>query len=874
MALSSLLHVYQVVSFVTFIFGVQICFGFTANRLKRSESEWDEGVASVLNDPPWDSTSGSCKDRCFELQEADPPACRCDNLCKSYNSCCQDFDQLCLKTGRGWSCKDRCGEARNDDSACFCSDDCLAKGDCCTDYQTMCKGGTRWVDDDCEEIKHPECPAGFVRPPLIIFSVDGFRASYMKEGIKVLPNIYKLRTCGTHSPYMRPVYPTKTFPNLYTLATGLYPESHGIVGNSMYDPVFDANFSLRSREKFNHRWWGGQPLWVTADKQGVKAATFFWPVAITQQRRVTTVLQWLHLPDSERPYVYAIYLEQPDQAGHRYGPFSSELINQLKDIDGVVGMLMDGLKQMKLHRCVNIIFVGDHGMEEANCEKTEFLTSYLSNVDDFVFLPGSLGRMRTKNNVPKHDPKVVVANLTCKSKDQHFKPYLKQHLPKRLHYANNRRIEDIHLLVDRTWHVAKKQVDVYKKAGKCGFQGDHGYDNKITSMQTVFVGHGPSFKFKAKVPPFENIELYNVMCDLLGLKPAPNNGTHGSLNHLLRAASHKPTLPDEVSKPVPIVLSPSTVNEELGCSCDDKNKAEELNKRLYLKGTDDVAVDELSNEIKEVPPRNTDKNLLYGRPAVLFKTKYSVLYHSDFVSGYSESLQMALWTSYTVSKQAEVSGIPDYLSSCVRLDPRISPGNSQSCSAYKADKQMSYGFLFPPQLSSSADAKYDAFLITNVIPIYPAFKRIWNYLQRVLIKRLASERNGVNVLAGPVFDYDYDGLYDTPDKIKTFVDGTIPVPTHYFVIITSCLDFNQPADNCDGRLSVTSFIIPHRPDNDESCNNSEDESKWVEELLKMHTARVRDIEQLTGLDFYRKSSRSYTEILSMKTHMHTFESEI
>ncbi|XP_066434610.1 ectonucleotide pyrophosphatase/phosphodiesterase family member 2 isoform X6 [Eleutherodactylus coqui] len=894
MALSSGLHFYQVISFVTFIFGVQICFGFTANRLKRSESEYmslDEGVVSGRSNSPYDITSGSCKDRCFELKEAGPPACRCDNLCKSYNSCCQDFDQLCLKTARGWSCKDRCGEVRHDDSACYCSDDCLAKGDCCTDYQITCKGGTRWADDDCEEIKQPECPAGFVRPPLLIFSVDGFRASYMKEGNKVLPNIYKLRTCGTHSPYMRPVYPTKTFPNLYTLATGLYPESHGIVGNSMYDPVFDANFSLRSREKFNHRWWGGQPLWITADKQGVKAATFFWPVVITQQRRVMTVLQWLHLPDSERPYVYAIYLEQPDQAGHRYGPFGSELNNHLKELDGVVGMLMDGLKQMKLHRCINIIFVGDHGMEEASCEKTEFLTSYLSNVDDYHFLPGSLGRMRPKSNTVKHDAKAVVANLTCKSKDQHFKPYLKQHLPKRLHYANNRRIEDIHLLVDRTWHVAKKQMDVYKKGGKCSFQGDHGYDNKIISMQTVFVGHGPSFKFKNKVPPFENIELYNVMCDLLGLKPAPNNGTHGSLNHLLRAPSHKPALPEEVSKPIPIVLSQSTVNEELGCSCDDKNKAEELNKRLHVKGTDDVAVDELSNEIKEVPPRNTDKNLLYGRPAVLFKNKYSVLYHSDFVSGYSESFQMPLWTSYTVSKQAEISGIPDYLSNCVRLDPRISPGSSPSCSAYKADKQMSYGFLFPPQLSSSADAKYDAFLITNVIPIYPAFKRIWNYLQRVLVKRYASERNGVNVLAGPVFDYDYDGLYDSPDKIKTFVDGTIPVPTHYFCIITSCLDFNQPADNCDGRLSVTSFIIPHRPDNDESCNfarsgpqssskvrskglNSEDDSKWVEELLKLHTARVRDIEQLTGLDFYRKTSRGYTEVLSLKTHMHTFESEI
>ncbi|MEE6463270.1 hypothetical protein FKM82_005836 [Ascaphus truei] len=879
-----------VISLVTFAIGVNVCLGFTANRFKRSE-EWDEGT-SVLSDSSGISTSGSCKGRCFELQEAEPPGCRCDNLCKSYSSCCHDFDEHCLKTGRGWGCTDRCGETRSDDSACHCSDDCMARGDCCTNYQAVCKGDTHWVEDECEEIKYPDCPAGFVRPPLIIFSVDGFRASYMKKGSKVLPNIEKLRSCGTHSPYMRPVYPTKTFPNLYTLATGLYPESHGIVGNSMYDPVFEANFSLRGREKFNHRWWGGQPIWITAVKQGVKAATFFWPVSIPQERRVLTMLQWLHLSDNERPYVYALYSEQPDTAGHKYGPFSSEMTNPLKEIDKIVGQLMDGLKQMKLHRCVNVLFVGDHGMEDTTCERTEFLSSYLTNVDDYTLLPGSLGRMRAKASAIHKNPKTIVANLTCKKPDQHFKPYLKQHLPKRLHYAFNRRIEDVHLLVDRRWHVAKKPIDVYKKAsGKCFFHGDHGYDNKINSMQTVFVGYGPSFKYKIKVPPFENIELYNVMCDLLGLKPAPNNGTHGSLNHLLRLSSYKPTLPDEVSKPLTTVITSSTVNEELGCSCDDKNKAEELNKRLYLKGTDDVEVEELSNEIKELTSRNTDKNLLYGRPAVLFKTKYSILYHSDFDSAYSEAFLMPLWTSYTISKQADVSIIPEHLSNCVRLDPRISPGNSQSCSAYKTDKPMSYGFLFPPQLSSSAEAKYDALLITNVVPIYPAFKKIWNYFQRVWVKRLATERNGVNVISGPIFDYDYDGLYDSPEKIKTLVDGTIPVPTHYYSIITSCLDFNQPADNCDGHLSVVSFILPHRPDNDESCNsakpgpqssskvrskgmNSEDESKWVEDLLKMHTARVRDIEQLTGLDFYRKTNRSYTEILSLKTYLHTYESEI
>ncbi|XP_067836967.1 ectonucleotide pyrophosphatase/phosphodiesterase family member 2 isoform X2 [Heptranchias perlo] len=861
----------QIISLLTFVVGVNVCQGIGLRRLQRSG---DTNNREVLSDSARTTTSGSCRGRCFELQEATPPNCRCDNLCKSYNSCCLDFDQLCLKTGysplsrpnprtrgqagRGWECsKDRCSEARNEDYACQCSDDCMNRGDCCTNYQVSCKGETRWVDEDCEDLKTPDCPAGFVRPPLIIFSVDGFRASYMKKGGKVMPNIEKLRSCGTHAPYMRPVYPTKTFPNMYTLATGLYPESHGIVGNLMHDPVFDANFSLRGREKFNPRWWGGQPIWITTVNQAVKAGTFFWPIVIPYERRVFTILQWLNLPENERPYIYAFYSEQPDGYGHRYGPFSSEVTEALRTTDRIVGQLMDGLKQMNLHRCVNIIFLGDHGMEDASCEKTEFLSNYLSTVDDIILFPGSLGRIRSRySNNARYDPKAVVANLTCKKPDQHFKPYLKMNLPKRLHYANNRRIEDVHLMVERKWLVARKPMDVTRKvSGKCSFQGDHGYDNKINSMQTVFIGYGPSFKYKTKVPSFENIELYNVMCDLLGLKPAPNNGTHGSMNHLLRNPPHRPSMPDEVSKPSHIVAA-SAVQDDLGCTCDERNKGDDLNKRLQHRGTEE------------------NKHLLYGRPAVVYRTKYYILHHQGYVSGYGETFSMPLWTSYTVPKQVELSNLPEFLNNCVRPDIRISASHSQSCSAYRADRQISHGFLYPPTLGSSLEAKYDALLTSNIIPMYPAFKKVWNYFHKVIVKKLATERNGINVISGPVFDYDFDGLYDTIDKIKRQVDGSIPVPTHYYSIITSCLDSTQPVDKCDGPLTASSFILPHRPDNDESCNSNDDESRWVEDLMKLHTARVRDIEHLTGLDFYRKTSRAYPEILSLKTFLQTFESEI
>ncbi|CAM4641073.1 unnamed protein product [Leuciscus chuanchicus] len=797
--------------------------------------------------PPTRDFSGSCQGRCFELKEAEPPSCRCDNLCKTYLSCCSDFDQQCLKTAGGFECsQQRCGEIRNDDYACQCSDDCLQRGDCCTNYRSLCSGESSWLEGDCEEIQSPECPAGFVRPPLIIISLDGFRSSYMKKGKSVLPNIHKLTSCGTHAPRMRPMYPSKTFPNLYTLATGLYPESHGIVCNSMYDPVFKAHFRLRGREKLNHRWWGGQPIWITAEKQGVKAGTFFWPWVIPLERRILTILQWLHLPDDERPYVYAVHSEQPDTYGHILGPLSNELDNTLRKIDNIIGQLMNGLKQMNLHRCVNVMLVGDHGMEESHCERTEYLGSYGLDVDAITLTPGSSGRIGPKTANTPYNPKEIVANLTCKMPNQHFKPYLKQHLPKRLHYANNRRIEDVHLLMDRKWHVAITPAT-------CGYFGDHGFDNKISSMQTIFMGFGPSFNFKTQVPVFENIELYNVMCDLLGLTPAPNNGTHGSLNDMLRNPTYTPTQPEEVTSPVPLA-PPSEVTHELSCNCDDENNIEESSQ------TFPPAADGPSNNVTHLP---------LGRPAVLFQTSYTLLCQSDYCSGFSHAINMPLWSEFTLTAQVEVSAVSS--SECVRADPRLDL--THTCNTYSQESGVTHAFLYPPDFSVTAESRYKASLITNTVPMYPAFKKVWRHLQRVVLRRYSQESNGVNVIMGPIFDHDHDGLRDTEEMIKEHAVGSVSIPTHFYSLIISCEELNDTLDECDGGLRVTSFILPHREDNSESCNRVEEKSRWVEDLLKLHTARVRDVELLTGLDFYRSTALPYTRVLALKTHMRTFEDD-
>ncbi|XP_016359509.1 ectonucleotide pyrophosphatase/phosphodiesterase family member 2-like [Sinocyclocheilus anshuiensis] len=719
--------------------------------------------------------SGSCKGRCFELKEAEPPSCRCDNLCKTYLSCCSDFDKQCLKTAGGFECsRERCGEIRNEDYACHCSDDCLLRGDCCTNYRPLCKGENSWLEGDCEEIQSPECPVGFVRPPLIILSLDGFRASYMRKGKSVLPNIHKLRSCGTRAPHMRPMYPSKTFPNLYSLATGLYPESHGIVCNSMYDPVFKANFRLKGREKLKHRWWGGQPVWITAEKQGVKAGTFFWPWVIPLERRILTTLQWLHLPDDERPYVYAVHSEQPDTYGHILGPLSNELDNTLRKIDNIIGQLMNGLKQMNLHRCVNVILVGDHGMEESHCERTEYLSSYGLDVDAITLIPGSSGRIGPKNANSPYDPKEIVANLTCKMPNQHFKPYLKQHLPKRLHYANNRRIEDVHLLMDRKWHVAISPAT-------CGFFGDHGFDNKISSMQTIFLGFGPGFNFKTEVPVFENIELYNVICG-------------------------EKMLPD---------------------SCSICNNIEESSQRFPS------AADGLLNNVT---------HLAFGRPAVLFQTSYTQLCHSDYCSGFSNVINMPLWSAFTLTAQVEAPTVSS--SECVRADPRLD--HTHTCNTYNQEPDVTHAFLCPPDFSAAAESRYEASLITNTVPMYPAFKKVWSFLQRDVLRRYSLENNGINVIMGPIFDHDHDGLRDTEEMIKEHALGSIFIPTHFYSINTRR----------------------------ESCNSREDESRWVEDLLKLHTARVRDVELLTGLDFYRSAALPYTRVLALKTRMRTFEDDV
>uniref|UniRef100_A0A8C7IDG1 SMB domain-containing protein n=1 Tax=Oncorhynchus kisutch TaxID=8019 RepID=A0A8C7IDG1_ONCKI len=669
-------------------------------------------------------------------------------------------------TGQRWTCsRFRCGEQRLADSLCSCSDDCVKAGDCCANYYSTCKGKVKsWIEEECEDIQTPQCPASFSKPPLILVSMDGFRAGYLKAYGSLLPVINKLRNCGTTTPYMRPAYPTKTFPNHYTIVTGLYPESHGIVDNKMYDVTRNASFSLKVAEKFNAKWYQGEPVWLTAMYNKLKSATFFWPGAdvaingrfpdfykkydrnIPFEERISTIFQWLNLPQGERPDFYTLYLEEPDSAGHRYGPMSSQVIEALLNVDRLLGFLMDGLKQKNLHHCVNLVLLSDHGMEEASCKKAAFVNSYQDNVDDFTVVQGPAARIRPKR-VPEDfysfDYEGLVKNLSCRIPDQPMRPYLKEHLPKRMHFANNVRIERAHLYMKPGWQAALQPKEIKYCSG-----GFHGSDNVFKNMQTIFIGYGPGLKYKTNVAPFENIEVYNLLCDLLDIPPAPNNGTHGSLNHLLKNPPHLPVYPAELSSDSTCEASGPAPSDNLGCSC---------------------------------------------------------------------------------------SALRDFM----------------------------FMFLYADLGANGTEA--ESLLTSNMVPMYPAFKDVWMYFHDVLLVKYSQQLNGVNVVSGPIFDQLYDGHFDAP-KIITLHEA--PIPTHFYVILTSCGNSSFSPADCQGRLETTSFILPHRSDHTETCANGSD-FQWVQEWAEFHASRVRDVELLTGLSFYHDRI-SVEETLQLKTFLQTF----
>jgi predicted AlkP superfamily pyrophosphatase or phosphodiesterase len=380
------------------------------------------------------------------------------------------------------------------------------------------------------------------KPTVILISFDGFRNDYIDK--TETPNLHRLTNNGVRAEGMIPAFPSKTFPNHYTIVTGLYPARHGIVANTMFDPEFNALFKISDRNAVSDgRWWDGEPLWVTAEKQGQISATFFWVGSeaeimgvrprywkpydgkIPNAERVQQALAWLDLPATERPTFITLYFSDTDDAGHDFGPESQEVIESIKAADTLVGQLVQGLEARGLLEKVNLIITSDHGMAATSDERVIKLSDYI-DLKTVEIIDGSPAvTLRPKQaNVDSLYRVLVHAH-------SHMKVFRKEDFPKRFHYAGHRRIMPLMCLADDGWSINTRPPE----SGPRSFNGgNHGYDNLLPSMRATFIAHGPAFKRGLRVAPFQNLHLYHLMAKILKLQPAPNDGSLDSVRVMLR----------------------------------------------------------------------------------------------------------------------------------------------------------------------------------------------------------------------------------------------------------------------------------------------------------------------------------------------------
>jgi len=382
-----------------------------------------------------------------------------------------------------------------------------------------------------------------LEPTVLLISLDGFRWDYLEKAHT--PNLDRLVNTGVKARALIPVFPTKTFPNHYSIATGLYPENHGIIANTMYDPVVDDTFALSLRAAVSDgRWYGGEPIWVTAEKQGQISATLFWPGSeaeienfrptywyeydhdMPHADRVNQVLAWFDLPPDHRPTFITLYFPDTDDDGHRFGPDSQELAATAEKVDSTLGTLFQGLMEREIMEEINILVVSDHGMASTDSTQMIFLDDYINLTQAGVIDWSPILGLRPPEEVREN----IYAAL--KNAHPHLQVYRREEVPRRLHYSTHYRIPPVIGIADEGWSIATRAF--YQRDPSYFAGGTHGYDNRYPSMHGIFIARGPAFKNGLQVAPFLNIHIYNLITVVLGLEPAPNDGSLDSVKVILK----------------------------------------------------------------------------------------------------------------------------------------------------------------------------------------------------------------------------------------------------------------------------------------------------------------------------------------------------
>lgn len=368
---------------------------------------------------------------------------------------------------------------------------------------------------------------------VVVLSMDGFRADYPDRAYT--PTLDSLAAVGVRATF-RPSFPSVTFPNHYSMATGLHPNHHGLVNNFFYAPDLDSIYRMADPTP---GFYGGEPIWNTAEKQGVRTASFYWVGSeysiqgrqpsiwkpfdkkVPFSDRADSVISWLQLPEKERPRLVMWYMEEPDGIGHRCTPDSSETLQKVEELDRVLNHFFTEARKLDIFEQIDFIVLSDHGMATFTPDKYVNLNDYLPR-DSFDYIFDGVPTLLY--------PKAGYTDKAYAILQQvpHISVWKKNEIPEKYVYGSNPRIGDLFVMPDIGTYLD------FRPESSPRLAATHGYDNFAPEMQAIFYAAGPSFKQHVELPAMANVNLYLILARLLDIKPAPNDGDSLVVSTLFR----------------------------------------------------------------------------------------------------------------------------------------------------------------------------------------------------------------------------------------------------------------------------------------------------------------------------------------------------
>ena len=375
---------------------------------------------------------------------------------------------------------------------------------------------------------------------VLLVSVDGLGAEMLSPD--VAPRITAMAASGVRAEWMNPSYPVLTFPNHYTLVTGLRPDRHGVVHNKMEDPTL-GRFENRLSADLGEQWWtDGTPVWVSAERAGLPTATYFWPGSdavihgtrptewkrydeeVGNAERVDTVLDWLSQPADTRPRFVTLYFSDVDHAAHGFGPHSPQARDAITHVDAMIGQLLDGLRERGVQDLVDVVLVSDHGMQEVppgHAISTDTMVG--PEVARLVADGQSIGFAPLSGREAEAEARLL-------GRHDNYDCWRKADLPAHWQYGQHRRVPPILCQMHAGWDALAAERFPWRDPQAT--RGSHGYEPALPSMRAVFIAHGLSFRSGAILPPIDNVDVYPLLMHLLGLPPGPNDGDADALQAL------------------------------------------------------------------------------------------------------------------------------------------------------------------------------------------------------------------------------------------------------------------------------------------------------------------------------------------------------